>query len=80
MKKKLLTTLMVLAACSTLLFAQVPQQMNYQAVVRDASGNPLPDGSNVTIKFTIHDGSPTGTPVFTETNVAVTNRFGLVTQ
>ena len=60
--------------------AQAPQKMNYQAIVRDALGNSLPGGTNVTVRFQIHDGTPSGAVVFQETNTAVTNQFGLITQ
>jgi hypothetical protein len=59
--------------------AQAPQQMNYQAVVRDATGTPLTGGSNVTVRFKIHTTTPTGAVVFTETSTATTNQFGLIT-
>ncbi len=60
--------------------AQAPQKINYQAIVRDAAGQPLPGGANITVRFIIHDISPTGAVVFTETNTATTNQFGLITQ
>ena len=60
--------------------AQAPQKMNYQGIVRDALGNSLPGGTNVTVRFRIHDGTPSGAVVFQETNTAVTNQFGLITQ
>ena len=47
--------------------AQSPQSMNYQAVVRNTAGQPLSNGTAVSVKFTIHDLTTTGTPVFTET-------------
>ena len=58
--------------------AQAPQQMNYQAVVRDASGQPLPSGTTVSIKLQIHQGSPSGAIVYTETQSVTTNQFGLI--
>ncbi len=61
-------------------FSQAPQKLNYQAIVRDALGNPIVGGTNITVRFNIHDGSPTGTVVFNEVNTAVTNQFGLITQ
>src|SRR4051812_6509262 len=79
MIKKLLTVLMPLF-CAYGLFAQAPQKINYQAIVRDGAGQPLQGGTNVTVRFKIHDGSPTGTVVFTETNTAITNQFGLIAQ
>jgi hypothetical protein len=70
------------AAFSLLLIianAQAPQQLNYQAIVRDASGLALQSGTNVTVRFRIHDGTANGPVIFTETNTAVTNQFGLIT-
>lgn len=52
--------------------------MNYQAIVRDASGNALPGGRNISVRFQIHDLTPAGTVVFQETNTAITNQFGLI--
>ncbi|HWB63218.1 MAG TPA: hypothetical protein VG603_06910, partial [Chitinophagales bacterium] len=61
------------------IFAQAPQQMNYQAVVRNTSGQPLPGNQSVTLRFSIHDGSSSGSIVFQETQIVTTNQFGLVT-
>ena len=58
--------------------AQAPQGVNYQAVVRNASGQPLPNGTNVSVRFQIHDGSLVGPVVFQETTIATTNEFGLI--
>ncbi len=52
---------------------------NYQAVARDASGNPLPGSTNVNLRFTIHYGSANGTTVYVETQATTTNQFGLLT-
>ncbi len=79
MRKNLLT-LLLLQLIVVALFAQAPQKVNYQAIVRDGNGQPLPGGTNVTVRFVIHDGSPQGPSVFQETNNAVTNQFGLITQ
>ncbi|HOY32753.1 MAG TPA: tail fiber domain-containing protein [Bacteroidales bacterium] len=58
-------------------FAQAPQKINYQAVVRDSSGNILASQS-VSLMMIIRDGSSTGTDVYHETHDAVTNQYGLV--
>ena len=58
--------------------AQAPQLMNYQAVVRNTQGQPVA-GTLVNFQFQIHDGTATGTSVFTETDTATTNQFGLAT-
>ncbi len=75
--KKITLLLLSLAAlyCSK---AQAPQKLNYQAVVRNNAGVPVANGTNVKVRFTIHDGSATGATVFTETDTTVANQFGLV--
>ena len=63
----------MLVAAATI--AQVPQGINYQAVVRDASGNQL-SGQAVSLRITILENN-TAT-VYQETHSATTNGFGLV--
>ncbi|MDB5285021.1 MAG: hypothetical protein JWO06_4096 [Bacteroidota bacterium] len=58
--------------------AQSPLLMNYQAVVRDASGHTLNNNTAVSLRFYIHNDSATGTIIFTETQPTTTNQFGLV--
>ena len=72
----LLTLLCLLAMAN--LQARSPEQFNYQAVVRDVSGNSLAAGVHVSVWFEIHDGPAPGPVVFTETTTAITNRFGLI--
>jgi len=60
------------------LFSQAPQVINYQAIVRNASGQPVTSGT-VSLKFIIHDDTATGNPVFAETHTASPNQFGLIT-
>jgi len=79
MRKLLLLPILLLLTIATVVKAQSPQEMNYQAVVRDASGQPLAEGSLVTVWFRIHDGGPQGNDVYDETRTAVTNKFGLIT-
>ncbi|MCB0402191.1 MAG: tail fiber domain-containing protein [Flavobacteriales bacterium] len=59
-------------------FAQTPEKMNYQAVVRDALGQPLASQA-ITTLFEIRQGTPTGTVVYSENQSLNTNQFGLVT-
>lgn len=68
----------LLLAFSLSVFAQAPQQLNYQAIVRNASGQPLNGGVTVSIRFQIHDSVASGTVVFQESQHAVTNQFGLI--
>jgi Trk-type K+ transport system membrane component len=62
---------------SVLVFGQVPQKMNYQAVVRNASGQSVANGTQVVFRFTIHDVTPNGSSVFTEDVTDTVNQFGL---
>ncbi len=59
------------------IFAQVPEKMSYQAVVRDAS-NDLVTFSPVGIQISILQGSSSGTAVYVETQTATSNANGLV--
>jgi hypothetical protein len=57
-----------------------PDGVNYQAVVRNGLGLPL-NNQPVNVRFSIHQGSQTGTVVFTETHPSATtstNQFGLI--
>jgi len=58
------------------LHAQVPQKMSYQAVIRDANNNLLVN-SPVGLRFSILQGSATGTAVYVETHRPTTNVNGL---
>ena len=58
-------------------FAQAPEKMSYQAVVRDASNN-LTTNQAVGMQISILQGSVTGTAVYVETQSPTTNANGLV--
>lgn len=58
-------------------FSQSPDKFNYQAVCRDNSGNVLTNTA-VSLRFSIHDISISGTVVYQETQSVTTNQFGLV--
>lgn len=75
---KNLFTLFVLLLLSVCLFAQVPQKMNYQAVVRNAN-NSLVANQNVSARISILQGSATGAAVYSETHNVPTNDNGLMT-
>jgi hypothetical protein len=75
------TTILLLSMLMLFAFANATPtgpQIPYQAVARDASGT-LIANQNVSVRFTIHDGTATGTNVFQETGSATTNEFGLFT-
>ena len=65
---------LLLTAC---IFAQAPQKMSYQAVIRN-SNDSLLISTSVGMRISLAQGSPTGTVVFSETQTATTNSNGLV--
>lgn len=60
------------------IFAQAPQKMSFQAVVRDGSGT-LISNSNVGVKISILQTSENGNIVFSETHTVSSNLNGLIT-
>jgi hypothetical protein len=58
-------------------FAQVPDAFNYQAVVRNSSGEVLAN-QNVSFRISILQGSESGAVLYSETQTVSTNAFGLV--
>lgn len=58
-------------------FAQSPEKMSYQAVIRN-SNNQLVTNKAVGMRISILQGSATGTTVYTETQTPTTNANGLV--
>ena len=75
MKTFLTITLQLLI--STFLFAQAPQGIPYQAVMRNADGSVMASNA-VELTFMIHDGSTTGTVVYQESHSLTSNSQGLV--
>jgi hypothetical protein len=61
----------------TCVFAQSPQKMSYQAVIRNASNN-LVTSTEVAMQFSVLSGSASGTAVYVETQTPTTNANGLV--
>lgn len=66
-----------LVLLSTAIYAQVPQKMSYQAVVRDANNQVLAN-TTVGMKISIVNFSEDGFPVYEETHTTTTNANGLV--
>lgn len=75
MKKFLFTIGIVLGVF--LASAQVPEKMSYQAVIRNNSGQLLPNQS-IAVKISILQGSPAGAAVYSERLTGNTNANGLV--
>jgi hypothetical protein len=74
--KKILTILATLMTHS-LILAQAPQKMSYQAVIRNAA-NTLITNQSVGMQISVLQGTATGTAVYVETQTATTNANGLV--
>ena len=72
-KSALLVALLIFAAC---VFAQVPKAFNYQAVVRNSSGEIIAN-QDVSFRISILENSESGTAVYVETHTLRTNNFGL---
>ena len=74
--KKIFTILF--AFLVTGLYAQSPEKMSYQAIIRDAS-NMLVTSSSIGMQISILQGSTGGMALYTETHEPITNENGLVT-
>lgn len=74
MKKLILLAGLIIG---TMAFAQAPQQMSYQAVIRNASGQ-LVQNQDVAVKASIVKDSPDGTVVYSERLTGTTNANGLL--
>lgn len=69
---------MIVGVCyPTIIQAQAPQSIAYQAIVRDTDGDPLTD-QLVSFQMTLHLGSESGTVVYCETHATTTSPLGLV--
>jgi len=58
-------------------YAQAPQKLSYQAVIRNTENKPVAD-KQVGMRISLLQGGATGTAVYTETITPTTNTFGLV--
>lgn len=75
---KKITLALLLLSSFTILFAQAPQKMSYQSVIRKADGT-LVASTLVSIKSSILLGSASGTASYVETQTTTTNSNGLAT-
>ena len=71
---RLLLLLLILIISPFLSLSQAPQGFNYQAIVRDASGN-VRANEGVQFQFRIQDLA--GNAIYTENHTVVTNKYGL---
>ena len=66
----------LISITSSIIQAQVPQAVNYQAVARTASGAVMPNQS-VNLRLSIRDLTSTGAIEYQEIDTTTTNQFGL---
>ncbi len=72
-----LFTILIAVLLTASMFAQSPQKMSYQAVIRNSSGA-LVTNQSVDMQISILQGTSNGTAVYVETQTPTTNANGLV--
>ena len=74
---KRISTLLLASLMSLTVWAQSPEMMSYQAVIRDV-GNTVVASQSVGMRISILQGTSSGASVYTETHTTTTNVNGLV--
>jgi len=74
---KRLYTLLFAILLSASIWAQVPQKMSYQAVIRNAAGELITE-QQIGVRISILQGSASGSQVYSETQTPTTNTNGLI--
>jgi hypothetical protein len=75
--KLALTTLLLFVTVTVKVFAQAPEKMSYQAIIR-SQDNSLVMNSRISLKVIVHQSTASGTAVYQETHAVNTNNNGLV--
>ncbi len=74
---KIIFNLIVLFSCINVMLAQTtPPGIPYQAIARNANGTPYVN-STLTVRFSLHEQTATGTLSYAETKSLQTNDLGL---
>lgn len=76
--KQLITSLFFILIFLVTVFSQVPQAINYQAVLRDSTNTPITE-QPISVKISILKGSANGTVIYSEIHADTTNSFGQFT-
>ncbi|HEX7367138.1 MAG TPA: hypothetical protein VF273_08575, partial [Pelobium sp.] len=74
--KKIILIFSLVFLFTSLVLAQAPLQMNFQAMARNAKGESLAN-QNIRVRISIHDNSASGLIVYSESRVAATNSAGI---
>lgn len=69
--------LIIIIFLTVTLYAQVPEKMSYQAIIRDA-GDVIVSNQNIGMQVSILQGSTNGTAVYVETHTPTSNINGLI--
>jgi len=77
MKTKISTFIALFLLIAGMAFSQAPNSFKYQSMLRKTDGSALAS-QNITVRISILKGSLTGSSVYTETQTATTNSFGIV--
>lgn len=75
--KKILVFISMVLLCTVSLFAQAPQKMAYQAIIRDANNKVVTD-KELDVKITILKDKADGTSVYTETHTVKSTSNGVI--
>lgn len=78
MKNRIIYFIAALSFCFGIMKSQAPQGIQYQGIARDNTGS-VYQNTALSVTFAIHDGSTTGTIVYSESQALTTNGFGLFT-
>jgi hypothetical protein len=74
--KKYTLALVLASLFSSFLFAQAPQGFNYQGVARNTFGTIITNKA-IGMRFTLHNATPNGTAVYSETKTINTDQYGV---
>jgi hypothetical protein len=74
--KKYTLALIFASLFSSFLFAQAPQGFNYQGVARNTFGT-IVTNKSIGMRFTLHNATPNGTVVYSETKTINTDQYGV---
>lgn len=74
---KFILTALLFVTVTLNVFAQSPEKMSYQAIIRSQDNN-LVTNSNISLKIIVHQGTLAGTKVYEENHSVSTNSNGLV--
>lgn len=70
-------TLFTVILFTSSIWAQAPNKMSYQALIRDASNN-LISNQSIGMQISILQGSTSGSSVYLETQIGNTNQYGVI--